>query len=302
MLHPYSDDRPAVMVLMTRHVALVLLVPVAFFLQAWTRPDTPVRRDDAQQPIELIFSHQLHVDDMGLVCDDCHADVEASTTGRDNLLPSMETCGDCHEVEDFDNCGLCHSNEDDPREVPRIDTYSPPFSHARHLTSGLECVNCHAEVAQQTTAEPVSLPAMVTCIDCHEDRGVARECSTCHLPSDRLTPDSHTPDFVHTHSDLARHADLAGEGEDKTCQTCHDDDFCQDCHQGDILDRLRTRSTTRSRTRWTPRPTSKPASPATPTRSSASTATGTNRYCPTPTGPAGSITSPATAGGTASKR
>ncbi len=220
---------------MMRSFFLVLLVPATFFFVSWTRLDAP--GVGARQPAELIFSHQLHVVEEELECGDCHDAAETSARGFDNLLPSMDVCSDCHDVEDDDACGTCHSDLDDPREVPRIDTYSRLFSHEKHLAGGLTCESCHAAVAQKTTVEPVILPTMVACMDCHEQRGLAADCATCHDPADRLVPLSHTPGFVHTHSDLARNQALTVDA-DKTCQTCHDDDFCQDCHEGDNLDRV----------------------------------------------------------------
>lgn len=222
---------------MTRLLGFILLVPAAFLLLAWTHLGVyEDARLDREQADELTFSHQYHIEEEELECGDCH-DVEESTTGLDNLLPSMEVCSDCHEVEEPDECGMCHTNVDDAREVPRIDTYSVKFSHQKHLDNDLDCANCHAAVAQKAVVEPFILPTMVACVGCHEDRGVVQECATCHLPDERLRPLSHAPNFTHTHGDLARHDALTIDAE-KTCQTCHSDDFCQDCHEGDNLDRL----------------------------------------------------------------
>jgi hypothetical protein len=224
---------------MTRLLLLVLLVPATFVLLAWTRPhpDEAARLDRDEEPAELIFSHQYHLEEEELECSDCHGAVEESSSGLDNLLPAMEVCGDCHDVEEPDACGTCHSDVDNARIVPRVDAYSQPFSHERHLGSDLTCERCHADVMQKTTVEPLILPTMVACMDCHEDRGASQECAVCHLPGERLTPLSHTPAFAHAHSDLARQAAVTMDA-DKTCQTCHDDNFCQDCHEGDNLDRF----------------------------------------------------------------
>ena len=190
----------------------------------------------ATETTELIFSHQYHVDEEGLDCVDCHEGAEESDTGLDNLLPDMEVCADCHDVDDDDTCNNCHTDPDNPREIVRIDTYSQMFSHQRHVDGALTCEQCHAEVAQKTDVLPVILPTMVACLDCHESHGVDEECAVCHTPNDRLTPLNHAGDFLHAHSDLARSEAPMVAG--KTCQTCHDEDYCQDCHEGENLDRL----------------------------------------------------------------
>jgi hypothetical protein len=192
---------------------------------------------DDSQKIELKFTHKFHIEEQEIECIECHTSASESTTGADNLFPSMELCADCHEVEEEDNCNLCHQDLDDPREVPRIDTYNTKFSHQFHLSKGLECESCHAVVAMKTMAEPYILPTMVECINCHESKFASLECATCHLPTDQLLPASHTPDFIHNHSDLAR-ANETMAATDFSCMTCHKQSFCQDCHEGDNLDRL----------------------------------------------------------------
>jgi len=187
--------------------------------------------------ITLNFNHAYHVLEEELECDTCHGGAETSSAGQDNLLPSMEVCGDCHDIEDEDECATCHMDPDDPEEVPRIQDYSQKFSHERHVTAGLECQDCHEAVALKEEVGEYLLPGMLECQDCHDRKNASLECESCHMPEDELRPPSHTPDFVHAHSDLARN-NAHETFSSFTCQTCHDDNFCQDCHQGDNLDRL----------------------------------------------------------------
>ncbi|HLE56529.1 MAG TPA: cytochrome c3 family protein, partial [Rhodothermia bacterium] len=216
-----------------------LALMVAFMLSTlglvWYQSVSGLAAD--KDPVELIFSHRLHVEDQDLDCSDCHGGVAGSEMGTDNLLPEMAVCADCHDVENEDECGTCHSNVDDPREVPRIETFSTMFSHKRHIDADVACEDCHSGIAQIELASAEVLPGMVKCLDCHDQHAVTSvECSLCHAPSDRLAPLSHGPDFIRAHSDIARtNAPVNG---DKTCQTCHDVNYCQDCHEGDNLDRL----------------------------------------------------------------
>ncbi len=57
------------------------------------------------------------------------------------------------------------------------------------------------------------------------------------MPGDKLKPISHTPNFTHTHGDMAR-LNVREMNADMDCATCHKPKFCQDCHEGDNLDRL----------------------------------------------------------------
>ena len=85
---------------------------------------------------ELIFSHKFHVVENELECSSCHAEAESSMKGTDNLMPTMEWCGNCHDVESADDCNICHSDMDNPRNVPRVEDLWPDFSHQMHLEAG----------------------------------------------------------------------------------------------------------------------------------------------------------------------
>ena len=186
---------------------------------------------------ELIFSHMRHVVDEELECADCHADVESSVSGVDNLLPDMAVCSDCHDVEDEDECATCHSDTDDPQIATRIEDYSQKFSHEVHLTADLDCANCHAGIAQKESVEPYLLPTMVACLDCHEQQSVSNQCLVCHTTNEDLRPASHGPAFLHDHADLAE-SDQSDVTLGLSCQSCHDTSYCEDCHDGDNVDRF----------------------------------------------------------------
>jgi cytochrome c7-like protein len=189
---------------------------------------------NSTQSSELKFSHNYHVVEEELECATCHESANQSVSGKDNLLPSMETCADCHDIEDDNNCTLCHSDVDNPREVTRIEDYSAKFNHQAHLNNGLNCNDCHAAVNQKTNVEPFELPNMVFCMDCHNQQSAANECSNCHLPGESLVPSSHVLDFKHNHAVQAINENPTILN-DKKCSTCHQTSFCQECHEGDNL-------------------------------------------------------------------
>ncbi len=184
----------------------------------------------------LKFSHKTHVKANEIDCETCHATAATSTRGNDNLMPSMETCSACHDVESEDGCALCHTDVNNPGTATRVENYSVIFSHQAHLQSGLECVSCHRAVSEKEQVEPYVLPPMADCMNCHEKKDVSNTCNSCHTPSESLKPLNHGLDFLHTHGDLARLPQREAQT-DLNCNLCHQVSYCESCHEGDNLDR-----------------------------------------------------------------
>lgn len=190
----------------------------------------------AQEKDRLLFSHQYHVEEEGIECIDCHA-ADESVTGSDNLIPEMDVCGDCHDLDDEENCDPCHANPDDPSEANRITEYNQLFSHQKHINASLECITCHGNVANTGIDQHLNIPKMTECMDCHETKTVSVDCQTCHTSEERLKPLSHDLAFSRTHGTVAKN--FASETQiGKDCNTCHKNDFCQDCHEGENTDRF----------------------------------------------------------------
>jgi hypothetical protein len=75
-----------------------------------------------------------------------------------------------------------HWNDRQPIRWTRVHTLPDHvyFSHKRHVAAGVSCDTCHGDLR---TADRVSQFAPLTmgwCVECHEQRGAALECSTCH--------------------------------------------------------------------------------------------------------------------------
>jgi hypothetical protein len=132
------------------------------------------------------------------------------------------------------------------------------FNHAKHISSGLECANCHTG---SQTAEHATTPSLSTCMTCHESAvttspeeakirafaaagreipwqpvshvpthvyfshrrhvTVAKlECSVCHGAMEKMTAPPQAP---------AKRLDMA------TCIECHEKKHartdCNDCHR-----------------------------------------------------------------------
>jgi len=177
---------------------------------------------------QLRFSHVLHLD-MGTACEDCHGAAAEAGVG-DRLLPTHETCAECHaEVEEDDGCQLCHSQPKRARKLARPDR-GLRFEHKRHSAQA-ECLTCHGPVEKSEKVEDDAIPDMAVCLSCHQhSRQFAQlDCTPCHVrpvpgPAPLTEFYAHTGDWKRRHQDVAR-------GKGAVCGTCHDQAFCGDCHE-----------------------------------------------------------------------
>ncbi|RQV98985.1 MAG: hypothetical protein EH225_12295 [Calditrichaeota bacterium] len=176
-----------------------------------------------REKAELIFSHKQHITDNEIECAVCHENAAISMVGTDNLMPAMEVCGGCHDVESSENCGVCHSDMDNPRNVPRVKDNFPSFSHKMHLDAGLDCQSCHAGIVLKEVVEPYLIPDILSCQNCHIEK--------------KVKPVSHVPNYLHVHGDDVK-SDLNAITSSQNCRTCHSTRYCQTCHEGDNLDRV----------------------------------------------------------------
>jgi len=179
------------------------------------------------QKVELKFSHQKHMQDVGASCTDCHAAADTSALPAQNLLPDMETCYNCHDSDT--ECTVCHKDPDNAVVYPRITSYIASFPHVKHVQKEIKCSTCHAGVENSTNIFDKHLPGMATCTDCHNDLEQVDYCQTCHAAGEDLRPADHKSDWNKGHG-------FASQTDDDKCKTCHTDNQCLDCHQKDDLD------------------------------------------------------------------
>jgi len=207
------------------------------------------------QRLPLVFSHAVHVGRVGAACVACHASVLTSRSAVDRLTPGEDACRACHAIDRTlpdgvgpgppTACLACHPGYTLGESVARISIPTPhlKFSHAAHATT--ECATCHGEMSKVTgLATRDQLPAMDTCLTCHDGVRAAGECTTCHLatqggrlrtelPDGRLVPTGgatgamHDLDFRTDHDQIAR-------AEPRSCAGCHEQRFCADCHAGSV--------------------------------------------------------------------
>jgi hypothetical protein len=171
------------------------------------------------------FSHKLHLgEDVEAECTMCHP-AEESASASDRLLPTMEICGECHDVEDDDGCATCHLDLDIVGEID-VPSREIVFSHQSHLGyDGTACTTCHAGLEEVEAPGGDHIPGMVTCWTCHDGSRATEECGICHTDLTDLRPESHLHDWTQQHGQRVRTGDTG-------CTPCHGQAECQECHEG----------------------------------------------------------------------
>lgn len=148
----------------------------------YANPETKLEYNP-EQPIA--FNHKLHAGDNAINCQYCHSGVERSKTAG---IPSVNVCMNCHK-------GISNGPTTGKTEIAKIyeaagydpekGAYTKPqkpikwikvhnlqdfvfFSHQQHVKVGKqECVTCHGDLKEMTTARQVQPLTMAWCIECH---------------------------------------------------------------------------------------------------------------------------------------
>ena len=152
----------------------------------------------SEQPIKL-FSHQLHAGTLNVSCEYCHSGARRTVHAS---VPPTQTCMGCHsQIDPVGREGLLQLKDysDKGESIPWVKVHDLPdfvyFSHKRHVTAGVQCTECHGDVASMTVAERVNTLQMGWCLNCHREhpsvdanygaqaetrRAEMKDCYTCH--------------------------------------------------------------------------------------------------------------------------
>jgi hypothetical protein len=181
----------------------------------------------------ISFSHKQHIEDVGVGCEDCHADVEGDTIGGARpYAANKEPCAMCHEDNvggsDEEACALCHSNVSEAVALDMTRLH-PEFYHGTHLKAAKGCTDCHADMETAETATDRHTPPMPSCMGCHDDGRAPSSCNVCHKDVSSLKPVSHHSLWMtrEGHGVQARFTK-------SECAACHDEGSCDACHQGQL--------------------------------------------------------------------
>jgi len=173
----------------------------------------------------LKFSHQKHLKDDGMACNDCHTSIEQSTKAEDRNLPGKDICQTCHDVEDENNCTFCHVDMENLQSFPNP-VRKFYFNHQKHVPMG--CEKCHAGIEKADIGAGKFIPSQEKCNSCHNGLAATMECLECHSATTKFRPDSHIPTWSREHMVQIR----AGMTD---CAHCHTNNYCQECHESTDL-------------------------------------------------------------------
>jgi hypothetical protein len=127
-----------------------------------------------QPPQPIPYSHQLHVNQLGMDCRYCHTTVETAAFAA---IPDSATCMNCHSMirTTSPNLQALYATFKDGMSIPWTKVHDLPdyayFNHSAHINKGVGCVECHGRV-DQMGAEGVFQKeelSMGWCLSCHRD-------------------------------------------------------------------------------------------------------------------------------------
>jgi hypothetical protein len=163
-----------------------------------------------EQPIP--YSHKLHVDELGLDCRYCHANVERS---QEAMIPPTQACMGCRAVVKPDSPQLAALRESwkSGNPVPWVRVHELPdhayFDHSAHLPAGVGCVSCHGRIDQMDVVRLDAPLAMGSCLDCHRN------------PAPELRPRSELTNMSWKRSDASPVLAAASVRPPEHCTGCH---------------------------------------------------------------------------------
>jgi len=132
-------------------------------------------------PIQPIpFSHKLHAGDMKIDCGYCHTGVYR---GKQANIPGVNICMNCHsQVKEGPKYGKdaiakLRDHYEKGRPIQWVRVHNLPdlayFNHSQHtVAGGLECTNCHGDIAGMEVVKQFSNLTMGWCINCHRETAV----------------------------------------------------------------------------------------------------------------------------------
>lgn len=144
---------------------IVLTFAVTYFV---AKPERDGLGYSPEQPIK--FSHKLHAGNMNIDCQYCHTSVDK---GRFASVPSADICMNCHSVARRDKDEIkklveyYEKNQPIPwKRVHKLGDFAY-FNHSAHINKGIDCKNCHGDVARMEIISQVNSFTMGACLDCH---------------------------------------------------------------------------------------------------------------------------------------
>ena len=132
------------------------------------------------QPVP--FSHEIHVNQLGMDCRYCHSHVEVAAHSN---VPTTQTCMNCHAhlgnaraAAPNDPAGAGHpklaavwDSWESGQPIEWIRIHQAPdyvyFNHAVHVNRGVSCKSCHGPVNRMEVVWHDEPHSMGWCLECH---------------------------------------------------------------------------------------------------------------------------------------
>lgn len=178
------------------------------------------------------FGHRLHVEEEGLDCIDCHIYAEDEA---DPGMPRLRQCDLCHdeldaELPEHKRMASFFDGRDYLRTHPEGFPDEVIFDHLAHVEAmDYECLDCHADVADNDLPGYLDPQKMDACVACHDGQGRQDDCTVCHADLDvDVAPRTHDLGWGRMHGEIQR--SCAAETVND-CAMCHTEQTCNACHQ-----------------------------------------------------------------------
>jgi hypothetical protein len=149
--------------------SVFLLVGLGWALSVFVRSTYATSAGVApEQPVP--FSHQHHVNELGIDCRYCHTSVEDSHFAG---IPPTKTCMNCHSQiwQGADMLAPVRASYRSGKSIPWTRVHKLGefcyFNHSIHVKKGVGCVTCHGRVDQMPLVWQEKTLLMEWCLDCH---------------------------------------------------------------------------------------------------------------------------------------
>lgn len=182
-------------------VVAVLVLSLGGFTLYQVYPTASNQGYAPEQPIP--YSHKLHAGQLKIDCQYCHVGAERAASA---MIPSVETCMNCHRVVKTDSPLIqkIHKAYNEGKPIEWVRVHELPdharFPHNRHIAKGVKCETCHGPIQEMERVYQFSPLTMGWCLGCHRNQSTPKylkeaiypnqpdatgqiapfECSTCH--------------------------------------------------------------------------------------------------------------------------
>lgn len=167
IFHPSANTLARLSIFGGAFVALGALVLTYMVIQSPFQTEQHVVK---AQPVP--FSHEHHVNGLGIGCKYCHSSVEESASAG---MPPTHTCMSCHSQIWTDSPMLAPVRTsleyDEPIEWNRVHDLPDYayFNHSIHVKKGVGCYSCHGRVNRMPLAWKEEPMTMGWCLECHRN-------------------------------------------------------------------------------------------------------------------------------------